>query len=121
MKMRGSPFLIIGKMPHLTKLVKKHWDDPKLALREDQKPKLLKIRKETIKTVMSLAKEIRALEKEIAAAAMKGEMPENLKPKVDKLAKLKAEATMAHIRCIYNTKNVLDEAQLNYLLNLKKR
>ncbi len=120
-KMKSSPFLIVGKMPHLTRLIKTHWNDPNLALSSEQKPKLLKIRKETISTVMKLAKKIKSLESEIATATMQGEEPKNIKPKVEELAKLKAKATMAHIKCIYDTKKVLSKKQLDYLLSLKKR
>ncbi|WP_187646941.1 hypothetical protein [Nitrosophilus labii] len=120
-QMKSSPFLIVGKMPHLTRLIKIHWDDPNLALSNEQKSKLLKIRKETIATVMKLTKKIGVLENEIAKSTMQGEEPKNIKPKVEELAKLKAKATMAHIRCIYDTKKVLTKKQLDYLLSMKKR
>jgi len=105
-----KPFLITGRMPHLTKLVMQHWDD--LGLSDDQKEKLTEIRKETMGAVMKLKPQIMKLEKEVAQAAMSGEKPENLKAKVDQIAKLKAQATMAHINCIYNTKKVLTPEQL---------
>ncbi len=57
------------------------------------------------------------LENEIATATMQGVEPEKLK----ELAEFKAKATMAHIKCIYNTKKVLTKKQLDYLLSMKKR
>ncbi len=48
-------------MPHLTRLIKMHWNDPNLALSNEQKPKLLKIRKETMSSVMNLAKKLECL------------------------------------------------------------
>ncbi len=116
-KAKNSPFLITGKMPHLTKMVKKNWDNPTLALTEAQKEKLIQVRKATMISVTKLKKEILPLEKEIAKATMSGEIPTNLKVKVDKLATLKAVATMTHIKCIHNTKNILDDKQLTFLLS----
>ena len=108
-----KPFLITGRMPHLTKLVMQHWDE--LNLSDDQKAKLTEIRKATMGAVKSLKPQIMKLEKEVAQAAKAGEKPENFKAKVDQIAKLKAEATMAHLKCIYNTKNVLTPEQLTKL------
>ena len=109
-KKMHKPFLITGRMPHLTKLVMQHWDE--LNLSDEQKAKLTEIRKATMGAVKSLKPQIMKLEKEVAQAAKAGEKPENLKAKVDQIAKLKAEATMAHLKCIYNTKNVLTPEQL---------
>ena len=110
MQKMQKPFLILGKMPHLTKLVMMHWDD--LGLSDEQKEKLTQIRKETMGAVKSLKPKIMKLENEVAKATMEGADPDSLKAKVDEIAKLKAEATMAHIKCIYNTKKVLTPEQL---------
>ncbi len=116
-KVKSKPFLITGYMPHLTKKVKKNWDNPELAFTDVQKEKLIQVRKATIKSVMKLKKEILALEKDVSAATMSGETPESLKAKVDQIAKLKASATMTHIKCIYDTKNILDAKQFEFLLS----
>ena len=110
MQKMQKPFLILGKMPHLTKLVMMHWDD--LGLSDDQKAKLVEIRKATMGAVKTLKPKIMKLENEVAKATMEGAEPDSLKAKVDEIAKLKAEATMAHIKCIYNTKKVLTPEQL---------
>ncbi len=110
MQKMQKPFLILGKMPHLTKLVMMHWDD--LGLSDEQKEKLTQIRKETMGAVKSLKPKIMKLENEVAKATMEGADPDSLKAKVDEIAKLKAEATMAHIKCIYNTQKVLTPEQL---------
>ncbi len=115
-KKQDSPFLILGKMPHLTKMVKKNWDSPILGLSDEQKEKLVGVRKATMINVTKLKKEIFPLEKEVAKATMAGDKPESLKAKVEKISKLKAEATMVHIKCIYDTKKILDAKQLEYLL-----
>ena len=120
-KAKNSPFLITNKMPHLTKMVKKNWDNPELALTNKQKEKLIQVRKATMISVKRLKKEIVTLEKEISNATMAGETPANLKSKVDKLSSLKAAATMTHIKCIHDTKNILDDRQLTRLLSLQKK
>ncbi len=114
---KNSPFLIIGKMPHLTKMVKMNWD--RLELSQTQKDELLKIRKETMSNIMRLKPQIKRLEKEVAKSTMLGDTPQSLKEKVDQIAKLKAEATMVHINCIYQTKKVLTPKQLKMILPKK--
>ncbi len=118
---KSSPFLITGKMPHLTKMVKKNWNNPSLGLTEVQKEKLIQVRKTTMISVTKLKKKILPLEKEIAKKTLAGEIPKVLKVKVDKLATLKAKATMAHITCVHDTKNILDDKQLALLLSTQKK
>ena len=113
MMKKQSPFLINGKMPHLTKRVKMNWD--KLNLTKEQQDALLKIRQETVGAVRSLKPQIMKLENEIAKAANEGADPDSLKAKVEEVAKLKAQATMAHIKCIHDTKKVLTADQLKQL------
>ena len=120
---KSSPFLITSGLPHYTMILKKRWDDPKLALTPDQKKRLLKIRKATLASVMPLKREVMKLQKKIVKAAMKGAKPESLSNDVEKVAKLKAEATKTHLKCIYDTRKVLTPKQLKYLHGtiLKKR
>ena len=110
-----KPFLIQGKLPHLTMMVKMMWDDKDLALTPEQKKELLKIRKETIGSAKALGKKIFALEKKVVEGSKFGVAPEKLKKYVDEIAKYRAEATMVHLRCIYNTRKVLTEEQLDIL------
>jgi hypothetical protein len=112
----SEPFLITGKMPHVTMKVKQNWDNKELALTDAQKEKLLGVRKATMSAVMKLTKEIASLEDEVSKATMSGAKSESLKEKVEQIAKLKAKATIAHIDCIYDTKNILDEGQFGMLL-----
>ena len=116
----GKPFLVIGKMPHLTGTLKQHWDDADLKLTPEQKTVLLEIRKNTMSAVMGLAKELDQLESSLAEQAMAATPPDQLAPLVDKISDLKTEATMAHLRCIYNTMEVLDDRQLAALLEMSK-
>jgi hypothetical protein len=116
-----SPFLIAHGLPHLTKLVKMHWNDPMLKLNDEQKAKLLEIRKETLGTIKSLKPQIMRLQRDIVRKSKAGEKAETLKPMVEKLAKLKAEATMAHLTCLDKTKAVLNKDQLFYLMSSMKK
>ena len=120
-KMRmNSPFLIKHGLPHLTKMVAKSWDDPKLALTADQKAKLMEVRKTTMSGVKKLKPEVMKLRKEIIEASKAGTKADALKAKVEKLASLEAEATMVHLNCIDTTKAVLTKAQYDYLMQKRK-
>ena len=110
-----KPFLIQGKLPHLTMMVKMMWDDKDLALTKAQKQKLLKIRKETIGGIKKLKPEIVALENKIVQASNSGANPASLKKDVYKLANLRAKATMIHLRCLFNTRKVLTQEQRDIL------
>ena len=114
---KSSPFLITGKIPHLTKLLMQQWDDPELNLSDQQKPKLLKIRKETLTKVRDLAPEIGSLENQVADGILAGKTAEDLSSIVMTIAKLKAEETMIQLRCIDATQKVLDQRQLDVLLD----
>jgi len=112
---KPKPFLIQGKLPHLTMMVKMMWDDQDLALTPTQKQKLLKIRKETISGVQKLKKKIMQLESKIVTASNQGANPASLKKDVYKLANMRAQATMLHLKCIYNTRKILTEEQRDIL------
>lgn len=115
---KNSPFLITGKMPHLTRLLMQQWDNPALHLTDSQKTQLLAIRKETIHGVQSLGKQITPLETRVAEGSRAGKIPEELQSLVDSIAKFKAEATMVHLTCIHKTSAVLDKTQLQFLETL---
>ena len=109
---KGKPFLINGQLPHLTGTVKILWDDEDLALSADQKKKLLVVRKNTMSGIKTLKQEIFPLEQEIVKASLSGASSSSLETKVNKLASLRAKATMIHLKCIYETKQILNKAQL---------
>jgi len=113
-----TPFLVAGKMPHLTGTLKQHWDDPNLELTPEQKEALLLIRKNTMTAVMGLAEELDELESSLAEQAMAAVPPDQLAPLVDKISDLKTEATMVHLRCIHDTLEILDDRQLTTLLDM---
>jgi len=109
---KPKPFLIQGKLPHLTMMVKILWDDEDLALTKEQQSKLLLVRKETMSGAKALGKQILPLEEEIVKASQDRATPASLKAKVEKLAALRAEATMIHLNCIYKTREILTDEQI---------
>lgn len=115
---KTSPFLITGKMPHLTKLLMQQWDNADLYLTDEQKSKLLVVRKETIGGVQKLGKEITPLEDQVAQASLSGKTPEEQQALLQSIATLKIEATMIHLRCLNNTSAILDKKQLEFLTTM---
>jgi hypothetical protein len=111
-----SPFLITTGLPHLTKLLIQQWDNPKLQLSDEQKAQLLIIRKETMSGVKSLAPQIMSLQKQVTQQIFEGKTPDELSPAVQAISKLKTEATMLHLKCIYSTSKILNQQQLERLL-----
>ncbi len=114
-KQGNPPFLITGKMPHLTKLLIQQWDNSELNLTEEQKGKLLVVRKETIGGAQKLGKEIAILEEKVAEGSLSGTKPEELRSLVQQVGELKIQATMIHLSCIFNTSHILDQRQLAFI------
>lgn len=112
---KQTPFLIQGKMPHLTMLVKQNWNNKNFGLTTEQRTQLKSIRERTLGSIASLKGEIFPLEESIAKASANGATPASLEEDVEKLAELRAEATMIHLKCIYDTKKVLTKKQLQLL------
>ena len=118
---KDSPFLIKHGIPHMTHLLKMSWDDAKLALTPEQKEKLLAVRKETMGSVKALKPQVQALRKEIREAAVTAAKATDLKSKVEKLAVLEAEATMAHLKCLDDSKAVLKPEQVTYIMEFREK
>ena len=110
-----KPFLIMGKLPHLAVRLMNHLDDPALHLTEEQKGKLLAVRKEVIATVQKIGKEVFPLENQVAKGIFAGKTPADLSGLVQKIAGLRAEATMVQLRCIDSFSKILDQQQLEVL------
>ncbi|MCP4337348.1 MAG: hypothetical protein GY799_00330 [Desulfobulbaceae bacterium] len=113
---KQSPFLITGELPHLTKLLMQQWDNSTLHLTEDQKPQLLVVRNETMAGVKNLAPQIASLQKQVTEGIFIGKTPDELHSNVQAISKLKAEATMIHLKCIFDTSKILNQQQLDILL-----
>ena len=89
-----------------------------LHLTDEQKSKLLVVRKETIGGAQKLGREISPMENQVAQASLSGKTPDEQQAMIQSIAKLKAEATMIHLRCIYNTSAILDAKQLELLTTM---
>jgi len=96
-------------------MVKMLWNDTDLALTKAQKEKLLVVRKDTLTAVKSLKTKIMKLENEVVTESNNGTKPASLKNMVKKIASLRVEATMVHLKCIYNTRKILSKDQLDIL------
>ncbi|GIU01512.1 hypothetical protein TSL6_20180 [Sulfurovum sp. TSL6] len=116
--LQNSPFLINKEaLPHMTKLLIKHWDKQALGLSDEQKKKLLLIREHTMGEVQKAKRKIDTLESEMMEALfMDDASPKSLDHKIDEIAKLKASVTKVHIQCIADTLEILDDEQIEYLL-----
>ena len=115
-KQSPSPFLITSELPHITKLLMQQWDNSTLHLTEEQKPSLLAVRKETITGVKKLSPQIASLQKQVTEGIFIGKTPEELHSIVHAISELKAEATMIHLKCIFDTIKILSQQQLYFLL-----
>jgi len=112
----NSPFLINQEgLPHMTKALLHNWDKSTLGLNAEQKEKLLVVRKETMSAVMKVKKQVKVLEAEIIEAMVDGEEPKSVYSKIDNVAKLKAQATRAHLKCISDTIGILSDEQMEFL------
>jgi len=112
----NSPFLINSRaLPHMTKVLIENWDKGTLALSAEQKEKLLVVRKETMTAVKSIKKNIKVLDAGIIEIMFDGEDVRNADSKIEQIAKLKAEATKVHLKCISDTVEILDDEQMELL------
>jgi len=68
----SPPFLIMGKLPHLTQMLMQRWDSPALQLTREQKEQLLVVRKETMNGAKKLAEAIAGLEQQVVAGISSG-------------------------------------------------
>ena len=115
--LKGSPFLMNqDALPHLTKILIENWDKATLGLTDEQKTKLLVVRKETMAGVKKIKKALAPLESEIIEALVDEEELKSMQPKVDEVAKLKAEATMIHLKCLKDSIAILTEKQVELML-----
>jgi hypothetical protein len=94
------------------------WDNPTLHLTEEQKTQLLVVRKETITGVKSLTPQIISLQEQVTDDIFMGKTPDDLDSVVQTISKLKTEATMLHLKCIYDTSQILNQQQLDILLKM---
>ncbi len=115
--LKSSPFLMNqDSLPHLTKMLIEDWDKGTLNLSAEQKTKLLVVRTETVTGVKRVKKALSALETEVIEMTVDDESFTDIQPKVKEVAKLKAEATMIHLKCLRDSIEILTDEQVELLL-----
>ncbi len=114
-------FLIQKGLPHYSKIIKKHWNDPRLNLTQNQKKELLALRQETMGKLKPLYPKIKKLQKKIIKLGRKGASLEETTKLTDELARLKAEATKIHLTCIAKTRKILTPKQWQTLQSKNKK
>ncbi len=115
--LKNAPFLIHHDgLPHITKLLIHNWDKAALGLSKEQKERLLQVRKETMGAVKKIKQQLKPLEDEVAEAMLDDEDPSSVEKQLQQIAKLKLEATRVHLKCIAQTREILSEEQIAFLL-----
>ena len=114
---KSSPFLIGSGLPHMTMVIKQNWDNPELGLTPEQKEKLLVVRKTTISGVKALKPKTMKLENKSKELTLSSAATSKLHPMVDVLADFKAELTKVQIQFIHDSKNILTQKQVKFLLH----
>jgi len=117
-KAKGSGLLM--HLPSPMRWIMKNENNPKLALTAEQKSKFEAQRKEMMPKMMKLKGDIKAVKKEIKDACKKNVTAKDQKANVEKLAILKAEATMMKLTCIESVKSTLSKEQWVTLKGLRK-
>lgn len=113
----NSPFLLNSEqLPHLTKLLLMNWDKAALGLTDAQKEKLLVVRHETLSAIKEIKEKVQVLEAEIIEEMVDGEPIEKVYPKLEQVAKLKVEATKVQLKCLKRSMEILNDAQIEFLL-----
>ena len=118
MNRHGSALLVY--LPSPMRMLKKIENDPKLALTAEQKSKLEAQRNEMMPKMMKLKEEIRTVSRAIKDACKKNVPAAEQKANVEKLAKLKTEATMMKLTCIDGVKAILNKEQQAYIRELRQ-
>lgn len=115
--LKGSPFLMNqDALPHVTKILLENWDKGSLGLTSEQKEKLLVVRKETMSGVKKIKKALQILEEAIIEMSVDGEDLAKIEPKVQEVAKLKAQATMIQLKCLKDSIEILNDEQMEMIL-----
>ncbi len=115
-------FLIPQNLPFMVGLSLYKPGHETIGYSEQQKAQIHKIRSATVPAVLKIAKEIKAMELDLAnKLVMEKVPPKDLYHMVDEIAALRAKLTKAHLDCIYAVQQVItDDAQYARLVKLAK-
>ncbi len=112
-------FLVSQNLPFLVGTALFHPDSDKLNLTKEQLAKLAEMKKTIVPVSAKMAKEVKAMELELAKAIIdERKTPESQKELVEKIAAAKTKMTMAHLDCIHTVQNLLSKEQFATLLKL---
>jgi len=101
-------FLIPKNLPFSMGLVLHHPQSSTLNLTKEQKEKLVKVKSETVPSVIKMAKEIKELELSLVKQITHdGKKASELDALVDTIAQKKAALTKAHLKCIETVRETL--------------
>ena len=104
-------FLISKNLPFLVGLTLHHPMSSDLNLSKEQIEKIQMIKGKLMPSIITSAKEIKALEIELAQNMMKGKKASDMLTEVDKIGDLKIALTKEHLKCIESVLAVLTEDQ----------
>jgi cytochrome c len=112
-------FMINQNLPFLVGVSLFHPKSDKLNLSKEQLDQLVKMKNSTVPAAAKVAKQIKAMEQELAKAMVQDhKAPKSQFELVDKISKLRTDLTKAHLKCIYDIQNVLSPEQFQTLLKL---
>ena len=113
-------FLMSKNLPYLVGLALYHPASSNLELSQKQIDALIEIKKTVTPKVAKAGLEVKKLELEVVyAIAIKHNdvKAASLYEKIDKIAKLQAELTKSHLRCIEKVKSILTDEQYEELMD----
>ncbi len=112
-------FLVSQNLPFLVGTALFHPNGDSLNLTPEQLKKLGYMKKTIVPVSAKMAKEVKAMESELAKAIVdERKTPESQKELVEKIAAAKAKMTMAHLDCIHTVQELLSKEQFETLLKL---
>ncbi len=112
---KNPPFLITRGLPHFIGTLKANWNNPKFGFTQKQKKELRRVERDTINSLLRITRRISKLENYVIKSVRMGVEPYKLHNVINKIAKLKAEATEIHLRCLYDIHLILTEKQMTLL------
>ncbi len=112
-------FMINQNLPFLVGVSLFHPESDQLKLSKEQLDKLVEMKNTTVPAAAKVAKQIKALEQDLAQAMIEEhQTPESQFGLVDKISKMRTELTKAHLKCIHDIQDVLSPAQFKTLIKL---
>jgi len=114
-------FLVNSNLPFLVGTALFHPKGDELKLNDKQIEAIMALQKKTVPEAAKAAKKIKDMELRLARESLEEKKdPSSLDSLVDEIAKAKAALTKAHLRCIEEIRQILNEEQFRHLLELAR-